>query len=246
MAVGVFTAAGCGSAPDPETARKFQEAEELFAAAQSPMDFVQAANLYQEILDAGFESGVVLYNQGNAWMQAGHKGRAIASYRQAKRHLPRDPYLDANLKQALSIGSAAPKTPLADYIFFWQQSVSYMEKAVIVTVLLLITVLCALAAQLKSDIRALRRITYVCLIATLVMGASLARDWLNYDCTQHAVVLTETIARKGGAESYEPAFTQPLNEGREGVVLSRTNDWVQIQFGESAAGWLPARNCTLY
>ena len=43
------------------------------------------------------------YNLGNAYFRAGEYGRAIAAYRKAKPYRPRDPYLEANLRQALSV-----------------------------------------------------------------------------------------------------------------------------------------------
>ena len=48
-------------------------------AAELPDGYWSAAKA-QEILDAGVTSGVVLYNQGNAFMRAGQTGRAIACY----------------------------------------------------------------------------------------------------------------------------------------------------------------------
>ena len=57
--------------------------------------------MYQAILDRGYVSGVVLYNQGNAFMRAGQRGRAVAAYRQARRYLGPDPFLEANLAYAL-------------------------------------------------------------------------------------------------------------------------------------------------
>ena len=93
----------------PALAQTFQAAQQAFDKAQTPDDFLRAASLYQEILDAGLVSGAVLYNQGNAFLRGGHRGRAIACYRQAQRYRPRDPWLDHNLRCALGPGYTAPK-----------------------------------------------------------------------------------------------------------------------------------------
>ena len=53
----------------------------------------------------------VLYNQGNAWMRAGATGRALAAYRQAQRYRPRDPYLAANLQNALAASGRNAAAP---------------------------------------------------------------------------------------------------------------------------------------
>ena len=62
-------------------------------------------------LDRGQISGAVLYNQGNAFMQAGQRGRAIAAYRQARRYLGPDLFLEANLAYALGNQPAVGVAP---------------------------------------------------------------------------------------------------------------------------------------
>ena len=101
--------AGCARSPDMESAQQFQAAQATFDAAETPEDFLRAAGLYQAILDRGYQSGAVLYNQGNAFMRAGQRGRAIACYRQAQRYRPRDPYLDHNLRYALGSSTPTPR-----------------------------------------------------------------------------------------------------------------------------------------
>ena len=71
----LLQATGCAPEPGLEVSRSFQQAEKLFADAQSIEEYQRVASLYQEILDSGYSSGVVYYNQGNAWMQAGETGR---------------------------------------------------------------------------------------------------------------------------------------------------------------------------
>lgn len=243
-----IVSAGCGTAPDLETSRRFQTAEETFAAAKSPEEFVQAASEYQEVLDGGFTSGSVYYNQGNAWMQAGQTGRAIASYRNAQRSIPRDPYLAANLRQALSSASrpVQERKSVMDILFFWQTSISYAEKAWIVTLLLGALLLIALAGQQFRHTKELRRLNYFVLPVLMLMAASLARDWVNIELTKHGAVVSETVARKGGAENYEPAFNQPLTDGTEFVVKSQQAGWVQIQVTGAGEGWVPERDCVIY
>lgn len=240
--------AGCATAPDLETSRRFQAAEEAFAAAKSTDDFVAVASLYQEILDGGFQSGSVYYNQANAWMQAGQTGRAIAAYRMSKRSLPRDPYVAANLRQALlkSGNNRSGSRTVLDYVFFWQDSLSYVEKAWLVTLLLVCVLALALAGQLVSIQKELKRVNAVVAVILVLAALSLARDWLDNELTRHGVIVTSTLARKGAAESFEPAFNQSLADGTEFVVLIEQNDWLQIQVGGIGEGWVPIRSCVTY
>ncbi|MCP4173108.1 MAG: hypothetical protein GY758_20310 [Fuerstiella sp.] len=246
MIVAAALCSGCGLPPDIETSRLFQSAEQAFADAESPSDFADVATVYQEILDNGFRSGSVFYNQGNAWMQAGEAGRAIAAYRQAKRYLARDPYLDANLRSALAGSQLQADRSLLDYVFFWQDRISYSEKLAITTMLLAVALLLAVGYQLEKRRVTVKRLTYATLFLLVLSVAAVGRDWQRYEQTRRGVITTEVMARKGGSETYEPAFTQPLADGSEFEVITRRNDWVHARFGQTGTGWISSRDCVTY
>ena len=66
-------------------------------------DYAAAAAEYEKLIAAGAESGNVYYNLGNAYFKAGQLGKAIVNYERAKRLIPRDSDLNANLVFALSL-----------------------------------------------------------------------------------------------------------------------------------------------
>ena len=242
---------GCGAAPDLEISRKFQEAEQTFADASSTDEFARAARLNEQIGAAGFVSGAVLYNQGNAWMKAGETGRAIASYRQAQRFRPRDPYLEANLRNALTASESRadvlPETGVAGFVFFWQNWLSYPEKFVVTTALLATSLILSLLAQLLGGRWWLRRCSAAAGVLAVIFVVSTAWDWQRYDLTIHGVVASETaVARKGNAESYETAFQEPLGRGTEFVVEESRSGWVRAHVGDAGAGWLSERDVVVY
>lgn len=243
--------AGCSGAVELSSAQQFQQVEDQFAVAQTEEQFAQVAAQYDRILADGVVSGVVLYNRGNAWMRAGDTGRAIASWRQAQRYRPRDPYLAANLQSALSAcGSSASVTPahgVAGYIFFWQNWLSYPEKFRLTTVLLLAVCVCGLCSQLSARRRLLRRLTAVLLAMAVVAVASSLWDWMRFEQTVHGVVTEEsTEARKGNAESYETAFNKPLQAGAEFTVLEERADWLNISIDGLGAAWIPASSAVTW
>lgn len=238
---------GCGTLPDLQTARVLQDAEAAFAAATQKEEFVRVAVMYQQVIDDGFTSGSVFYNQGNAWMRAEQKGRAIASYRQAQRFLPRDPYLEANLQQALvGVTTREPRSILG-YVFFWQKSLSFTEKAILTTCMLAIVGLLVVFWQLRIQPAACRRLLAMISLPLLLIVASVGRDWNRFERIQHGVVtVSEAIARKGDSETYEPAFTQPLTDGAEFVVLETRPGWYHAQVGAAGTAWIRDRDAYVY
>ena len=238
--------AGCGRPLDLESARVFEAAERTFAQAKSPDDFLKAAAMYQEILDRGQISGAVLYNQGNAFMQAGQRGRAIAAYRHARRYLGPDPFLEANLAYALGNQPTVGRRPLIEHLLFWQDWVSYPGKFHMAATGVAVTFLLAVAAMLVHR-RLLTRLTLAGLAISLLLIFSAACDWYRYEWKAHGVIVEkQTIVRKGNAESYEPALTAALDEGTEFEMVQRRGDWFLIHLAGDQEGWIPDRTAVFY
>ena len=241
-------ASGCTAAPEGELVRKYQRALETFDQAAAPADYLRSAALYQEILDRGVVSGALLYNQGNALMRAGQRGRAIACYRQALAYRPRDPQLRANLQLALGPGVAIqPPRMLLDYVFFWQDWISYPGKVQATAGLASVAFALGILALFVPPRRLFRRTGWGVLALTVILAGSTVYDWYRFERIEHGVVIqTEVVARKGNAESYDPAFTEPLKEGTEFQVLERRGTWVQIELAGGIAGWVPQAAVTTF
>jgi tetratricopeptide (TPR) repeat protein len=238
--------AGCGRGLDLDSARTFQEAEKVFAQAKSPDDFLKAAAMDQEILDRGQISGAVLYNQGNAFMQAGQRGRAIAAYRQAQRYLGPDPFLQANLAFAQRNPAAAHRRPLIEHLLFWQDWISYPGKFHLAACGVTLTLVPALILLVIRR-RWLVRLTFAAMAVSVLLIVSAGYDWYRYDWKTHGVIVEkEAVVRKGNAESYEPALTAPLEEGAEFDLVERRGDWLLIHLAGDQEGWIPDKAAVVY
>jgi len=237
--------AGCRQGLDAESLLLFQRAQAAFDQARTSEDFLRAAALYREILDRPVASGALWYNQGNAFMQAGQRGRAIAAYRQAQRYRPRDPYLEANLRFAQP-GDGTPRRPLIEYLLFWQDWLSYPEKFWLLGLLAGLTFALGLAARVTRR-KAIARAAMAALALSLLCGVSAGYDWYRYEWIVHGVVVeADTTARKGNAASYEPALTAPLAEGTEFRLVERRGDWLLVRLPGGQEGWIEGRAAVTY
>ncbi len=242
---GLFPA-GCAPGVDIETQRTFQEAQAAFDRASSSDDFLKVAGMYQGVLDSGIVSGAVLYNQGNAYMRARQRGRAIAAYREAKRYRPNDPMLQANLNYALVSSQQTGRRPVVEYLLFWQDWVAYPDKFRIAGFLGGLALVLGVVA-LYIPRRPLKLLTLVLMGLTVVAASSAGYDWYRFDRIVHGVVTdAEVVARKGNATSYEAAFTEPLKEGTEFTLESRRGDWLLIRIAGKQEAWLPEAAAVLY
>jgi tetratricopeptide (TPR) repeat protein len=227
--------------------RTFLQALEVFDAAKAPGDYRESAALIESLLADGYQNGAVYYNLGNAYFRAGEYGRAISAYRKAKPFRPRDPYLEANLRQALAVAPghlAEPPPAWWTHVLFWSSSLSYPEKAYSALTAFLLAALGACAALVLRR----PRIYWLCALL-LVIGAVMIVDaglaYASVSGSRHGVVTHETVARKGTGKDYEPAFDQPLKDGAEFSVLSENGDWVFGHFEGIGDGWLRKEHVVL-
>jgi tetratricopeptide (TPR) repeat protein len=230
-----------------ERQRTFVRALEVFDAAKTPEDYRAAASLLESLLADGFRNGAVHYNLGNAYFRAGDYGRAIAAYRRAKPFRPRDPYLEANLRQALSVAQGRLSEPPASWwrhVLFWSGWLSFPEKSYVAFAGFALAALAACAAVLLRRPRIYGMSAFLVIVAfVLSLDAGLAYAEVN--AARHGVVTHETIARKGIGKDYEPAFDQPLKDGAEFTVLSENGDWVFAHFEGIGDGWLRREHVVL-
>ena len=59
------------------------------------------------------------------------------------------------------------------------------------------------------------------------------------------VVASETIARQGDGQSYDPAFEDPLHAGVEFRVLEERPGWHRVELPDGRRCWLPDRDIQL-
>lgn len=238
LVTAVLAGTECYAADPGSRELAFVKSLELFDAAQSPEDYRAAARELETILADGFENGAIYYNLGNAYYRAGDYGRAILSYRKAKPYRPRDTYLEANLQQALAAAPGrieATATPWWTHVLFWSEWFSHPTKVQLAGIgIILSSTLLLLRVILRRDALLLAA------VALLLTGSALAIDaWLSAPSrTQRAVIVAETVARKGTGKDYEAAFDRPLKDGAEFTILSETADWTFGHFEGIGEGWV--------
>ena len=226
---------GAGAAGEhPEAV--FFRANELYAAER----YADAAAAYERVLALGVESGPLHFNLGNAYFKQGDVGRAVLGYERARRLLPRDPDVAANLAYARTLADGADGPPL------WARLALPLAArmttgellagaAIAYTVLMLLLILTRLAPRAA---RAGRRAAAGAAVVLAVLATSAAYRLLTVELRTAAVVVgTGPVAVRfepspGGTEHY------PVAPGRVLRVLAERGDWAQVARGDGKRGWI--------
>lgn len=215
------------------------EAEKLFETANRLYEekkFVEAAAVYETILDAGQASPAIYFNLGNARFKASQTGRAILAYRHAAQFNPRDPDVRANLQFARNQVEGPTLRPTR-----WQRtfgSLSLNEWAYLSVAGLWLTFLLLALGQWKPALKStLRATTLATGGATLLVALCLIVSLSTSDNAKTVVVTAkDVVVRNGPLEESQSAFG--ANDGAELRILDRKDDWLQVTDGTRRSGWL--------
>jgi len=198
----------------------------------------EAANLYQDLIDHGFQNGYLYYNLGNAYIRLGKTGLSILNYMRAKRLLPRDESLAANLKYAIQKTRdqlEPPSNAGLGALFFWVNNFNTTEH---LTFLLIVNLLFWTALGIrtvrKTEFWSLTRKTLLTILMVSVL--SFAVKIITDAKFQPAVVTAREIGVKSARGEDNVTLFQ-LHEGAIVTVIDRENDWVQIELNDGKKGW---------
>jgi tetratricopeptide (TPR) repeat protein len=226
----------------------FEEGNRLYQEG----DFSGAIELYGRILESGLESGELHYNLGNAWFRLGELGPAVLHYERARRIMPRDDDLLANLELARSL-TVDRVTPLPGFWLFrlarWWVDLLPRRALLIVVTLAWLTALSALIITVlgRRDfvLAWSRRAAAAAGIVALVLGLSLVARESALGRADQAVIMAKEAAVHSAPSDDEALLIFTVHEGTTVRVERRSESWVEIVLEDGKVGWVRSGVLTL-
>lgn len=218
-------------------------APEVFDAAARSYEqgkYREAAAAYEKLAAEGVGTVSVWFNLGNAWLRAGEKGRAIASYRQARKLAPRDPDIATNLEHARSKVGAG-RLPPSGWGDRFRELLTPNEwaAAALAGVWIWFTWMMARDWIPRWKDRGEGSGAFLAGIAATLLALAFWATALGQ--REVAVVIaSEATVRYGPLEEAQTAFT--LSDGAELRVTDRKGDWVEVRDGSGRRGWIATRH----
>jgi tetratricopeptide (TPR) repeat protein len=210
--------------------------------------YAEAIKSFEAILAEDPRRGHVLYNLGNAYYKAGQKGTALGAYFAARRLLPRDPDLKANIRyiEKFTEDRLASSLEIPVWLrgFFWIDSLSVKESIYLAALFLGLSLgifgFCFFFPKIRTS---LVLAGAVCMVFTLILGAGvwaqrhMDRDW---GAVSSAAVDVFSGKNKGAAVVFK------LKEGAPVMVLEEGDGWAKVQISDGKKGWLPSLSLKYY
>ena len=231
------------AAPVAAQSAFFDEGNRLYQAG----DFEGALDRYRRILDEGLESGELYYNIGNAHFRLGELAPAILNYERARRLMPGDDDLLANLALARSM-TADDITPRPRFWLFRAADwwVGLLPRAALIWLVALawVTAIAGAAVVVLRPGPGLaawaRRAALAGAAVAVVLGVNLVVRELGLGIAEEAIVMADE-AQVQSAPSDDPALQIfAVHAGAKVVVDRRADDWAEIVLEDGAVGWIRA------
>ena len=220
----------------------YQEGNRLYQEG----DFEGALASYLRLVEAGFESGEVYYNIGNTYFKLGDVAPSILYYERARRLLPGDEDVQANLDLARSLTvdeiEPLPRFWLFSAVEWWVGLLPSTLLIAVVAASYLVGTGVVLLLILKRGAQVAvwgRRIASTSGVVFFVFGLNLAVREFELGQAQEAVVLQSQVDVLSAPLDDETLTIFTVHEGTKVRIDRLSEGWAEVALEDGRVGWVP-------
>ena len=246
MVFAVMAASGLAAPPAPHPTvtqvEFYQEGNRLYQEG----DFEEALASYLRLVEAGFGSGEVYYNIGNTYFKLGDLARSILYYERARRLLPGDQDVQANIDLARSLTvdeiEPLPRFWLFSAVEWW---VGLLPRTLLIAVVaasyLVGTGVVVLLILKRGAPLAVWgwRIAFASGVVFLMFGLNLAVREFELGRAQEAVVLQPQVDVMSAPLDDETLAVFTVHEGTKVRIDRLSEEWAEVVLEDGRVGWVP-------
>ena len=242
-AIDVLGSARSGAlGPAPTQVEFYQEGNRLYQEG----DFEGALASYLRLVEAGFESGEVYYNIGNTYFKLGDVAPSILYYERARRLLPGDEDVQANLDLARSLTvdeiEPLPRFWLFGAVQWWVGLLPRTLLIAVVAASYLVGTGVVLLLILKRGAQVAvwgRRIALASGVVFFLFGLNLAVREFELGRAQEAVVFQPQVDVLSAPLDDETLTIFTVHEGTKVRIDRLSEEWAEVALEDGRVGWVP-------
>lgn len=207
-------------------------------------NYHQAIELYEQIREMQWESSVLYFNLGNAYYQAGQRGKAILNYERALRLNPNDEATRHNLRIARA--ALPERYEQLPQLFFldWRDGFVRLLPvdgwAITLVVLVIALALCAgLFFVLRNRVlkKSVFVIGLVLLVSLFLSIYATNRQYHFHHVRQEAIVMNPRVTAKS-APGDRGIDVFVIHEGVKVVIQAELMGWYEVRLPNGNVGWI--------
>ena len=220
----------------------YQEGNRLYQEG----DFENALTSYLRLVEGGFESGEVYYNIGNTYFKLGDLAPSILYYERARRLIPADADVQANLELARSL-TVDEIVPLPRFWLFnaaewWVDLLPRTFLIAVVTASYLLGMSAVLVLILRRGAAVARwggRVATASGVVFLLLGLNLAVREFEVGRAQEAVVFQPQVDVMSAPLNDETLTVFTVHEGTKVQIDRLSDEWAEVALEDGRVGWVP-------
>lgn len=251
LCIFIFVSTGLSFSETFDASQVYRMGQKTYEAAldksgqDRALEMLKAAEIFQRLVEQGeIENGYLYYNIGNAYFEAGEKGKALLYYKKSKRYIPAYKDLNYNLEQVKRDLKVMPP-PKKWYdsmkmsLFFWHYLLGIQGKQILFfTVFSLFWGVVLMSFFIKHLF--VRVSIIFSLLITLLTGISYSTSTYHHFIKLQGVVIEPSAdTHKGPSFSYEKFYEQNLSEGTIVEVLETVKGWIKVEVISGDQFWIP-------
>ncbi|MFI4876715.1 MAG: BatD family protein [Blastopirellula sp. JB062] len=214
-------------------------------AADANEEFAIAAVKYAQLIKNGVRNPRLFVNLGNAQLQLGFTGKAIANFDRALALNPANRQARQNLAAAKAAISPLPDEANSTSLAAWRRSISETMQSLVSPIVASALVAIAWGGLwligfgcIASSSRAWKTALIPAACLLLVAFAVASPNWFVDDASRAIVAVPSASLREAPGEQFPKIASAELNEGEAIQVLQIDGKWLQVQAANGSTGWI--------
>jgi len=205
-------------------------------------NFKNAAKLYNQLISQGVVSGNIYYNLGNAYYKMGKTGKALLNYERAKKFIPDNEGLFANIsfiKSTLNVKQ--PQETYSLYQKVWRsiRSAVSINTWFVISVILFFSACMVLGIGFLSyRFRGKSHVISGILIFSFIISLTLFIDSYNSNKHFKEGIIIASKADVRYSPSYSGVVAFELVEGMKAQIIRKQDTWTYIRLNKGKSGWV--------